>query len=646
MNGIVANTDRLEQLLKDHFGFTSFRHNQQAIIENVLAGKDSMVLMPTGGGKSICYQLPALAMDGLAIVVSPLIALMKDQVDALHLNGIEAAFLNSTLSLNEQQLILQRLPSQHSPAREDHLKLLYISPERLLGERNFLHYLKENTRVCLFAIDEAHCISSWGHDFRPEYLLLGELKKQFPSVPVVALTATADKRTKEDIIDKLGFSHYTSFENSFNRPNISYYIKPRKHYFEQLCAYLKTHDKDAGIIYCLSRANTEDLAAKLQARGFQAEAYHAGLEKRVRDQRQEQFLRDEIRIIVATIAFGMGINKSNVRYVIHTDMPKNLEGYYQETGRAGRDGLASEAILYYSAADLFKLRNFAKVEDNEEQSAILLQKLRKMADYCELRTCRRKFLLNYFGEAAGNECGSCDVCLTDAVKTDMTIAAQKALSAVSRLQERFGMNYVIDFLRGSSTVKPFHQSLKTWGAGKEFSKDQWRSFLRELIHLGHLQQSEGEYPLLQLTESSWQILRGAQTVLLTTISEEKKVSKERGAGISYTTVIDEETGVTVSIPMEGDAPQPENDLFEELKLLRKKIAVKENVPPYIVFSDATLTELATYLPITSSDIAKISGFGAIKLAKYGEAFLDAVQNYCIRHQLKTRIEWKAEKRKR
>ena len=325
-------------------------------------------------------------------------------------------------------------------------------------------------------------------------------------------------------------------------------------------------------------------------------------------------------------------------------MPKNLEGYYQETGRAGRDGLASEAILYYSAADLFKLRNFAKVEDNEEQSAILLQKLRKMADYCELRTCRRKFLLNYFGEAAGNECGSCDVCLTDDVKTDMTIAAQKALSAVSRLQERFGMNYVIDFLRGSSTIKPFHQSLKTWGAGKEFSKDQWRSFLRELIHLGHLRQSDGEYPLLQLTESSWQILRGAQTVMLTTISEEKKTSKERGGAVSYTTVVDEETGVSISIAT--DAPQVENDLFEELKLLRKKIAVKENVPPYIVFSDATLTELATYLPITSSDIAKISGFGAIKLAKYGEAFLDAVQNYCIRHQLKTRIEWKAEKRKR
>lgn len=648
MNGIVARTDRLEQLLKDHFGFTSFRHNQRAIIENILAGKDSMVLMPTGGGKSICYQLPALAVDGVAIVVSPLIALMKDQVDALHLNGIEAAFLNSTLSSYEQQLILQRLPSVNSPARQDSLKLLYISPERLLGERNFLNYLKDNTRVCLFAIDEAHCISSWGHDFRPEYLLLGELKKQFPSTPVIALTATADKRTKEDIIDKLGFSNFESFENSFNRPNISYYIKPRKNYFDQLCGYLKAHESEAGIIYCLSRNNTEDLAAKLQAKGFQAAAYHAGLEKGIRDERQEQFLRDEIRIIVATIAFGMGINKSNVRFVIHTDMPKNLEGYYQETGRAGRDGLASEAILYYSAADLFKLRNFAKVEDNEEQSAILLQKLRKMADYCELRTCRRKYLLNYFGEAAGNECGSCDVCLTEDVKTDMTIAAQKALSAVSRLQERFGMNYVIDFLRGSSTVKSFHQSIKTWGAGKEYSKDQWRSFLKELIHLGHLQQSAGEYPLLQLTESSWLILRGAQTVMLTTVSEEKK--KGKGAGMAYTTVIDEETGVSISIPVAsaeaGPQPEPENDLFEELKLLRKKISVKENVPPYIVFSDATLTELATYLPITSSDIGKISGFGAIKLAKYGEAFLEAVQNYCIRHQLRTRIEWKAEKRKR
>jgi ATP-dependent DNA helicase RecQ len=634
MKGILNTTAHLEQLLKEHFGFTSFRHNQQAIIENIMAGNDSMVLMPTGGGKSVCYQLPALAMEGVTIVVSPLIALMKDQVDALHLNGIEAAFLNSTLSLPEQQQILQRLPHKNSPALSGDLKLLYISPERLLGERNFLTHLKAHTNVNLFAIDEAHCISSWGHDFRPEYLMLGELKKQFPDTPIIALTATADNKTKDDIIDKLGLTRYTTFENSFNRPNIYYYIKPKKDYFTQLCAYLETHASEAGIIYCLSRNNTEELAAKLQKQGFQAAAYHAGLEKNIRDERQEQFLKDELRIIVATIAFGMGINKSNVRYVIHTDMPKNLEGYYQETGRAGRDGLHSEALLYYSSADLFKLRNFAKVEDNEEQSAILLQKLRKMADYCELRTCRRKYLLNYFGEPAGNECGSCDVCLTDEVKTDMTVAAQKALSAVSRLNERFGINYVIDFLRGASTTRPEHQSIKTYGAGKDISKDQWRSFLKELIHLGHLRQSTGEYPVLQLTESSWLILRGAQTVLLTTLTQEK----QQGTTVK---IYDGTTTATEVV-----LPDVENDLFEDLKLLRKKIAHQENMPAYIIFSDATLAELASYLPITPTDLAKISGFGAVKLAKYGEQFLEAVQNYCIRQQLATRIQHKVVKRKR
>lgn len=627
MGNIGITSERLLQLLKDHFGFTSFRHNQQAIIENTLAGKDAMVLMPTGGGKSICYQIPALALDGLTVVVSPLIALMKDQVDALHQNGIEAAFLNSTLSNYEQQDILDRLPQKNKPLMKSQLKLLYISPERLLGERNFIAYLKEKIQVALFAIDEAHCISDWGHDFRPEYLMLGNLKQHFPEAPLIALTATADVLTRNDIIKKLGLTNYATFENSFNRPNISYTIKPRKNYFEHLCQYLKQHESEAGIIYCLSRNGTETLAEKLQQQGVHAVAYHAGLEKEVRDERQEKFLKDEVRIIVATIAFGMGINKSNVRFVIHTDLPKNMEGYYQETGRAGRDGLPSEALLYYSGGDVLKMTKIVQVEGNEEQSRLMVKKLKQMADYCELRTCRRKYLLNYFNEKAGNYCGSCDVCLTDQVKEDMTIAAQKALSAVSRLQERFGLNYVIDFLRGSSTTRPMHQSIKTYGAGKEYSKDQWRSFLKEMIQLGYLKQADGEYPVLQLTEDSRAVLKGDIQVMLTTVTQEKAPLPQ-------------------VVEAQKIAQPVEKDLFEALKALRKQIANSENVPPYIIFSDATLTELASYLPITTSDIAKINGFGEVKLEKYGEPFLEMVQDYCIEHQLYTRIQYKQVKRKR
>lgn len=627
MENIGYTSERLLQLLKEHFGYTSFRHNQQAIIENTMSGKDSMVLMPTGGGKSICYQIPALALDGLTVVVSPLIALMKDQVDALHQNGIEAAFLNSTLSNYEQQDILDRLPQQNKIALKSNLKLLYISPERLLGERNFLSYLKEKVKVSLFAIDEAHCISSWGHDFRPEYLLLGNLKQHFPATPVIALTATADVLTRDDIIKKLHFTNFATFENSFNRPNISYFIKPRKNYFDDLVNYLNTHESDAGIIYCLSRNSTETLAEKLQQHGINALAYHAGFEPQEREKRQEQFLKDEVRIMVATIAFGMGINKSNVRFVIHTDLPKNMEGYYQETGRAGRDGLPGEAILYYSGGDVLKMTKIVQVEGNEEQSKLMVKKLKQMADYCELRTCRRKYLLNYFNEKAGNYCGSCDVCLTDQVKQDMTIAAQKALSAVSRLQERFGINYVIDFLRGSSTTRPMHQSIKTYGAGKEYSKDQWRSFLKEMIQLGYLKQADGEYPVLQLTDDSWPILKGEIQVMLTTVTHEKAPLPE-------------------VLEAKKIAQPVEKDLFEALKTLRKQIAVSENVPPYIIFSDATLTELASYLPITKSDIAKINGFGEVKLEKYGEPFLEMVQDYCIQHQLYTRIQHKQAKRKR
>ena len=606
----------IRQTLRQYFGYNEFRHNQQEIIENVLAKKDSIVLMPTGGGKSLCYQIPALVFEGVTIVVSPLIALMKDQVDALKLNGVAAAFLNSSQSAAEQSAIIRML-------KNNQLKLLYVAPERLLGQNSLLAYLKD-INVSLFAIDEAHCISHWGHDFRPEYLILGQLKKQFPDTPIIALTATADKLTKKDIIQKLEVTDYTVFENSFNRPNISYFIKPKKNYLPQLLAYLQEHQEECGIIYCLSRNATEKLATDLRSHGYAAAAYHAGLEKNIKESNQERFLRDEIKIMVATIAFGMGINKSNVRYVVHADLPKNIEGYYQETGRAGRDGLPSEAILFYSAADVFKLKNFATIEGNEAQSKIMLKKLDQMAMLCSTRHCRRQYLLNYFDEAAPAFCGSCDVCLSDEEKADATIEAQKLLSAVSRLKGKFGINYVIDFLRGSSTTRPEHQSLKTYGIGKEISKDQWKLYLREMLHLKYLQQSEGEYPVLQLNEASRQILQGEMKVrLVKSVTERKEtpLSNQRNESAH-------------------------RELFTTLKAIRYQIAKGENVAAFQVFSDATLLEMATYLPITTADLANISGFGNLKIVKYGSLFLDPIIDYCRLNGLATKMEVKAPKRQR
>jgi len=604
------------EVLKSKFGYEAFRFNQEEIIDAVLRKRDAFVLMPTGGGKSLCYQIPALIFDGLTVVISPLIALMKDQVDALRVAGISAAYLNSSLAPEERAEI-------YSDLNQGKIKLLYIAPERLFNnERQFISFLK-NINVSLFAIDEAHCISHWGHDFRPEYRMLSSLKKEFPEVPIIALTATADNLTREDILNKLGLDSPAAFISSFNRANIHYYVYPKRGLYDHLTEYLDRHREDSGIIYVLSRQSAEELAIKLASDGFSAKPYHAGLPNNSRRDHQEQFIRDEVKIIVATIAFGMGINKSNVRFVIHADLPKNIESYYQETGRAGRDGLKSDAILYYSGGDVLKLKKFAMVENNPEQSRIMLHKLSQMASLCETHSCRRKIILNYFGEQAPDNCNSCDVCLTSFEKFDGTIIAQKALSAVARLNGGYGLTYVVDFLRGSKSdkIRPFHRELKTYGAGSDIPKDAWFRHIKDLISLGLLKQEGSEYPLLKLTEKSRAVLQGAEKVSLVKIIAQK-----------------EETALS-------DRPY-EKELFHELKNIRNDLAREENVPAYIIFSDATLLELAAYLPQGENEIRKISGFGDVKLAKYGQRFLNAVVAYCSARNLVSKISEKIPKRER
>ena len=597
------------KILKEQFGYENFRHKQEEIIQTVLGGKDAFVLMPTGGGKSLCYQIPALLFGGLTVVVSPLIALMKDQVDALRLNGIAAAYLNSSLSFPEQDEIISRL-------KRGELKLLYIAPEKLFGSGGaFLNVLKE-VGVSLFAIDEAHCVSEWGHDFRPEYLELSRLKIEFPSAPIIALTATADHITQKDVLQKLALKEPSVFVSSFNRANIHYSVVPKRESYERLSEYLSLRKEESGIIYTLSRQSSETLAEKLKEDGFSVRPYHAGLDKETRNKHQEMFQKDEINIIVATIAFGMGINKSNVRFVVHMDLPKNLESYYQETGRAGRDGLKSDALLFYGSGDVMKLKRFAEVDDNPEQTRIMLRKLGQMADFCEIRLCRRKHLLNYFGEDASDSCGSCDVCLTKYETFDGTVIAQKALSAVARLEEKFGLSYTVDFLRGSKSekIRPAHKALKTYGAGADISREEWLRHFKDLISMGYLKQIGDQYPILAMTDKSAQALRGEEKVMMVkSESVENADTKEE----SY-----------------------EEELFNRLKNLRAELARKENVPAYIIFSDATLLELAKYLPLSLDDMRRISGFGEVKIARYGEPFLGIISEYCREQKLESRISEK------
>ena len=612
--------DKAREILKHRFGYDEFRMNQEAAIEALLSKKDCVVLMPTGGGKSLCYQIPALMFDGLTVVISPLIALMKDQVDALKANGVEAAFLNSTQTAEEQVEVFRDVGSGK-------LKLLYVAPERLLQSGDqFLDFLR-GINISLFAIDEAHCISSWGHDFRPEYLRLATLKREFPDVPLIALTATADKLVRKDIIERLNVQNAELFVSSFNRPNIYYAVEPKRTSYGQLLKYLDKRKDESGIIYCLSRNSVDSLAADLRDEGFSALSYHAGLNKTTRDRHQESFLKDETKIIVATIAFGMGIDKSNVRFVVHMDLPKNVESYYQETGRAGRDGLRSDALLFFSWADVIKLKGFAEVEGNAAQSEIMLRKLDTMGKFGDLRTCRRRFLLNYFSEVMAVDCGNCDNCTTVFERFDGTVIAQKALSAVYRTGQRFGMSYLIDFLRGSQarTIRDEHKNIKTYGVGADISKDNWFDYFKDLIAQGFLAQTEGQYPVIVLTEKSTDVLAGTTPIQLIKVKVKEEKKTRLVADISHPYI---------------------RALFDNLRQVRSTFAKSENVPPYVVFSDATLVEMATYLPQNDWELRKISGVGDLKFDKYGADFLKEIKDYCLKNGEVSRIDLKSQKRER
>lgn len=600
------------QTLKTYFGYDSFRPLQEEIIRHILDGNDALVLMPTGGGKSICYQLPALLREGTAVVVSPLISLMKDQVEALCANGISAGALNSSNDETENAALRRA-------CTEGRLKLLYISPEKLLAEAN---YLLRDMHISLFAIDEAHCISQWGHDFRPEYAQMGILHQQFPHVPIIALTATADKITREDIIRQLHLNHPRTFISSFDRPNLSLTVKrgyQQKEKSKTILDFIARHPGESGIIYCMSRSKTESVAQMLQKQGIRTAVYHAGLSPSLRDEAQDDFINDRVQVVCATIAFGMGIDKSNVRWVIHYNLPKSIESFYQEIGRAGRDGLPSDTLLFYSLADLILLTKFAT---ESGQQNINLEKLQRMQQYAESDICRRRILLSYFGEIADHDCGNCDVCKNPPERFDGTVIVQKALSAIVRTDQQIGTGVLVDILRGNMSpevVGKGYQQLKTFAAGRDVPARDWHDYLLQMLQLGYFEIAYNENNHLKITSAGSDVLFGRATARLVVIRREEANETKRGRKRKATVPAQE-------LPL--GLPNTENEaLFEALRKLRKRLADEEPLPAYIVLSDKVLHLLSTSRPTNLEEFGNISGIGEYKKKKYGKEFINLIRKY-------------------
>ena len=603
----------MQNILKTYFGYTEFRPKQKEIITNILNRKDTLVLMPTGGGKSLCYQIPALMMEGTAIVVSPLISLMKDQVEALQANGISARALNSMNTDTENA-------SVRMECLQGKVKLLYISPERLVSETN---YLLRDIKISLFAIDEAHCISQWGHDFRPEYTQLDILRKQFPSVPIVALTATADKITRQDIVKQLKMSEPEIFISSFDRPNLSLDVKKgyqQKEKIRIIKRFIEKHGNESGIIYCMSRKTTEKVAELLYDEGFDTAVYHAGLSNSEREKAQDDFINDRVQIVCATVAFGMGIDKSNVRWVIHYNLPKSIESFYQEIGRAGRDGMKSDTMLFYSLGDMIQLTKFAE-ESNQKE--INIEKLNRMQQYAEADICRRRILLSYFGETMEHDCGNCDVCRNPPQRFDGTIIIQKALSAIARTNQQVATGTLIEILRGNFTqeiTENEYDKIKTFGAGRDIPSRHWQNYLLQMLNMGYIEIAYNESNHLKITESGAKVLFGKQNAELVVIKEDEfsqRQIKKNTVGASL---------VQIKKNAYGNHDN-EDSLFETLRLLRLKLAEQEAIPPYIVMSDSTLQALCDKKPTSLEELNDISGFSEYKKKKYGRDFVNAIKRY-------------------